>query len=390
MLMVHVRLFLPLMRCHCLSWAGVQTTKEAGLSPAALMLDALGDGNVEPAQGEAGHGSAAGSAAAAAERTVLDQERSAGDTGGKGVQVIGGRAASAAPPQHRGADAGQPLHRGANQDAAQPSALGNSEADSGGESDRSRDGSPDSGPSESDAGAAERPRRRRRTLLPKVSRASRCGECHTCRNPHLKKACLQRRQEQLQQLDASGEIPLLLLPQFQTLASGGAAPNCRAAAAPAAPRLPAAPPPAAAAAAPPPAKRHKARPNYAELDGGAVPARAVPAAPAPAPAPDDPVTRELQQIVGRRGGLASARVAPRLVRLLAAPGLGLEMRFVLLHILGSSEPDAQRALVRGGALAPLEAWLAEAGAAAADAALVRLAQARVPPCSCAPLPLVTQ
>jgi len=83
--------------------------------------------------------------------------------------------------------------------------------------------------------------------------------------------------------------------------------------------------------------------------------------------------------VGRRGGLASARVAPRLVRLLAVPGLGLEMRFVLLHILGSSEPDAQRALVRGGALAPLEAWLAEAGAAAADAALVRLAQARPRP-----------
>jgi len=390
MVMVRVRLFPYLMQWQCRSWAGVQTTKEAGLSPAAPMLDALGDGSVEPAPCEAGRGSAAGSAAAAAEHPVQDQELPARDTGAEGVQVTGGHAASGAPPQHRGAVAGQPLLRGASQDAAQPPARGASEADSGGESDRSRDGSPDSGPSESDAGAAERPRRRRRTLLPKVSRASRCGECHTCRNPHLKKACLQRRQEQLQQLDASGEIPLLLLPQFQTLASGGAAPNGRAAGALAALRPPVAPPPAAAAAAPPPVKRHKARPNYAELDGGAAPARAAPAAPAAAPAPDDPVTRELQQIVGRRGGLASARVAPRLVRLLAAPGLGLEMRFVLLHILGSSEPDAQRALVRGGALAPLEAWLAEAGAAAADAALVRLAQARAPPCRRALLLLLTQ
>lgn len=160
-------------------------------------------------------------------------------------------------------------------------------------------------------------------------------------NPHLKKACLQRRQEQLAKLDASGEIPLLLLPQYQTM-TAGRLPNGHAASA--GPGIgsnigPGSPP--SGAAAPPPPKRHKARPDYAELDaGGATPGpdprpRAKPpvAATAPAPAPGgDPFSRELQQIVGRRGGLESARFAPRLIRLMGLPGVAGDMRRVLLHI----------------------------------------------------------
>ena len=174
-----------------------------------------------------------------------------------------------------------------------------------------------------------------------MSRSARCGKCHTCLNPHLKKACLQRRQEQLAKLDASGEIPLLLLPQYQTM-TAGRLPNGHAA--PAGPAtgsgLGSGSPPSAAAAPPPP-KRHKVRPDYAELDaGGAAPGldprpRAKPsaAAAAPAPAPGgDPFSRELQQIVGRRGGLESARFAPRLIRLMGLPGVAGDMRRVLLHI----------------------------------------------------------
>ena len=175
-----------------------------------------------------------------------------------------------------------------------------------------------------------------------MSRSARCGKCHTCLNPHLKKACLQRRHEQLAKLDASGEIPLLLLPQYQTM-TAGRLPNGHAApAGPGAGSGAGSGSPLAAAAAPPPPKRHKARPDYAELDaGGAAPGpdsrpRAKPSAAAaagPAPAPGgDPFSRELQQIVGRRGGLESARFAPRLIRLMGLPGMAGDMRRVLLHI----------------------------------------------------------
>ena len=179
-----------------------------------------------------------------------------------------------------------------------------------------------------------------------VSRSARCGACHTCLHPHLKKACLQRRQEQLAKLDASGEIPLLLLPQYQTMTTGRL-PNGHAAAGPGVGPGAGPGPAPAAAAAPPPAKRHKARPDYAELDaGGAAPEpdprpRAKPAAAAAAPAAapgGDPFSRELQQIVGRRGGLESARFAPRLIRLMGLPGVAGDMRRVLLHIGAIGRP----------------------------------------------------
>lgn len=226
------------------------------------------------------------------------------------------------------------------------------------ESDPTRNASTDSGPSDVDSGTATARRRTRRTLLPKIPSSKRCGTCHTCLHPHLKKACLQRRKEQLEQLDASGEIPLLMLPQYQSM-TVTTQPNGHAA--------------AAAATPPPPPKRQKQRPNYADLDAAdgrplAPPAAA--AAAASAPAADDFITVELQRILSRKGGVASARFAPRLVRLLEVPSLGLEMRNVLLHILVASEPDVQKVLVHGGALVPLDTWLAAAGSGGKEAVLL--------------------
>lgn len=228
------------------------------------------------------------------------------------------------------------------------------------ESDRTRNASPDSGPSDVDAdsGTATARRRTRRTLLPKIPSSKRCGTCHTCLHPHLKKACLQRRKEQLEQLDASGEIPLLMLPQYQSM-TVTTQPNGHVAAAAAAPL--------------PPPKRQKQRPNYADLDaadGRPLAAPAAAAAAASAPAADDFITMELQRILSRKGGVASARFAPRLVRLLEVPSLGLEMRNVLLHILVASEPDVQKVLVHGGALVPLDIWLAAAGEGGKEAVLL--------------------
>ncbi|KAK9846599.1 hypothetical protein WJX81_007453 [Elliptochloris bilobata] len=190
------------------SWAAAdaamqngETRADAAAAANEAMLDSIGGPEVAASVG--------GEAAALADEAMLD---STGD----------------AEPA---ADAGEAEAAGAADEAAQGSEAA---ADSVGvsESERSRDGTPESGlesaPSDTDAGGAERPRRTRRTLLPKVSRAARCGACHTCLNPHLKKACLQRRKEQLARLDASGEIPLLLLPQYHTM-TAGAPPNSQAA-----------------------------------------------------------------------------------------------------------------------------------------------------------------
>ena len=58
------------------------------------------------------------------------------------------------------------------------------------------------------AAAAASKERRRRQILPKIARGDRCGECHHCRNPKLKKACITARKLQMQSLDDKEELPL--------------------------------------------------------------------------------------------------------------------------------------------------------------------------------------
>ena len=43
--------------------------------------------------------------------------------------------------------------------------------------------------------------RRRRQLLPKIAKEDRCGVCHHCLNPKLKKACITARKKQMKSLD---------------------------------------------------------------------------------------------------------------------------------------------------------------------------------------------
>ena len=44
--------------------------------------------------------------------------------------------------------------------------------------------------------------------MPKIAKEDRCGHCHHCRNPKLKKACITARKQQMKSLDDKEELPL--------------------------------------------------------------------------------------------------------------------------------------------------------------------------------------
>ena len=50
--------------------------------------------------------------------------------------------------------------------------------------------------------------RKRRQILPKIAKEDRCGTCHHCMNPKLKKACITARKMQMKSLDEQEELPL--------------------------------------------------------------------------------------------------------------------------------------------------------------------------------------
>ncbi len=56
--------------------------------------------------------------------------------------------------------------------------------------------------------AAANKERRRRQILPKIAKEDRCGRCHHCLNPKLKKACITARKLQMKSLDDKEELPL--------------------------------------------------------------------------------------------------------------------------------------------------------------------------------------
>ena len=58
------------------------------------------------------------------------------------------------------------------------------------------------------AAAAASKERRRRQILPKIAKEDRCGHCHHCLNPKLKKACITAREAQMKKLDDREELPL--------------------------------------------------------------------------------------------------------------------------------------------------------------------------------------
>ena len=58
------------------------------------------------------------------------------------------------------------------------------------------------------ATAAVQRERRRRQILPKIAKEDRCGYCHHCLNPKLKKACITARKQQMKSLDDKEELPL--------------------------------------------------------------------------------------------------------------------------------------------------------------------------------------
>ncbi|KAF6255584.1 hypothetical protein COO60DRAFT_200386 [Scenedesmus sp. NREL 46B-D3] len=53
--------------------------------------------------------------------------------------------------------------------------------------------------SSSDTGSGGASRRKRRNLFPVIRKSQRCGKCHTCLNPQLKKACLTVREQMMRE-----------------------------------------------------------------------------------------------------------------------------------------------------------------------------------------------
>ncbi|GBF91505.1 hypothetical protein Rsub_04245 [Raphidocelis subcapitata] len=96
-----------------------------------------------------------------------------------------------------GEDGGSGSHKRKKQRRREGSAEGSSG------SKRRASGSDASSSGEGSDGGA-RPRKRRRTFFPRISSTQRCGQCHTCLNPQMKKACLTRREEMQQQIEKRG------------------------------------------------------------------------------------------------------------------------------------------------------------------------------------------
>lgn len=93
--------------------------------------------------------------------------------------------------------------------------AGPAEADSENDGARSASSLPYSGNSSATpqqrliaAAAAASKERRRRQILPKIAKEDRCGHCHHCLNPKLKKACITAREAQMKNLDDKEELPL--------------------------------------------------------------------------------------------------------------------------------------------------------------------------------------
>jgi hypothetical protein len=84
-----------------------------------------------------------------------------------------------------------------------------SESGSDDEGEDGEDEGEDEGEGEGGEGGGKRaggrakkpPRKRRRTFFPRILKNERCGHCHTCLNPRMKKACLTRREEMAQELE---------------------------------------------------------------------------------------------------------------------------------------------------------------------------------------------
>jgi hypothetical protein len=94
---------------------------------------------------------------------------------------------------------------GSSSSTSSSSGSGSSESDSGssdeGEGEDGGGSRRASGGSDDAASGRARPRKRRRTFFPRIGKAERCGHCHTCLNPQMKKACITRREEMAQGLE---------------------------------------------------------------------------------------------------------------------------------------------------------------------------------------------
>jgi TFIIS helical bundle-like domain len=198
-----------------------------------------------------------------------------------------------------------------------------------------------------DSGEAKK--RKRRAVMPRIMAGQRCGTCHTCRNPQMKKACETRRRE-FAEATAAAEASGISAGTSQTGSAEDPQSNAKS-----------------------DAKRHK--PNAADSatvdsatteaphagppPAGAPPADPPPDAPQAPPKPDDRLHRELQEILNRTGGLKDTNSVSRFEKLMEGAAT-LNARKVLLTVINQSQRATLSALVHGKGLGILEDWLLQA------------------------------
>ncbi|KAI8468223.1 MAG: hypothetical protein J3K34DRAFT_15266 [Monoraphidium minutum] len=143
--------------------------------------------------------------AAAAEGTPEKAEKSSSSGASSSTSSDGGRAASAdgSDDGASGRSPGGPARSSSSgddgssgsddDDDSSEDASGSGDGDEGGAPAKKRRRT--SGGSDDDGGGGKRQRRRRQSSFPRFRAKDRCGTCHTCLNPQMKKACITLREK---------------------------------------------------------------------------------------------------------------------------------------------------------------------------------------------------
>jgi hypothetical protein len=149
--------------------------------------------------------------------------------------------------------------------------------------------------------------KKRKTYFPVIKASERCGKCHTCLNPQMKKACLTRRAEMAKAgLAKNGKLPSSATPSRS--------------------------------ASPEPTSSTKAKP-------------------APASNPNEKYVELLRPLVNTAGGLASTDTIPKFLNTLSQ--FGPSSRMLPCLVIQQSSDAVLAALTKAGILSTMAAWMEE-------------------------------
>ncbi|KAF5828059.1 hypothetical protein DUNSADRAFT_18282, partial [Dunaliella salina] len=201
---------------------------------------------------------------------------------------------------------------------------------------------------EGSSSAEGSPVRKRHSVYARVKRSQRCGHCHTCRNPQLKRACLTLRakQEGGDEQDVGKAAPKALGSSSSTPPPPAERQAQAAAAGPPAPAAPAASGSSGAAAKPGAAAYFASNAPQSQTGPGMGTG-------------GNRLQATLARILGPSGGLKDVHQVGALESLLSTE-TDVAGRRLLLTIILVSPPEVQEAVVKGQTVAHLGDWVASA------------------------------